>query len=92
MALTWQPTYTEAYLAYNGFYGTVFESGTTPVTGDFCKFHVVAAAKFAALTGNISGDSIVGVTCSAGQDIYGRFTAFTLTSGSVQAFKTGSGI
>jgi hypothetical protein len=43
---------------------------------------------FSALTWpELDGDTITGVTFSAGFTIYGQITAFTLTSGKVLAYK-----
>ena len=67
--------------------GAVFESGTTAITGDFYCIQFVENSVFSVLTSNITGDTITGVTFSAGTAIYGRFTAFTLTSGKVLAYK-----
>jgi hypothetical protein len=71
--------------------GSVFSKTTAAVTAPtgvaFHAIQVVADAVFSSLTGNIMGDAITGVTIPAGQVIFGNFTAFTLTSGSVIAYK-----
>lgn len=67
--------------------GAVVRTTTTATSGEFHAIHVVADAVFSALTGNYSGDALTGVTIPAGQVLFGRFTAFTLTSGKVIAYK-----
>lgn len=68
--------------------GAVFESGTTAVTGGFCAIHVIAEAVFSALDWpELSGDTLTGVTIPAGTTIFGEISGFTLTSGSVLAYK-----
>lgn len=68
--------------------GAVFESGTTAVAGGFCAVHVIAEAVFSALDWpELSGDALTGVTIPAGTTLYGDITGFTLSSGSVLAYK-----
>jgi hypothetical protein len=68
--------------------GAVFESGTTPIAGDFCAILVVEAAVFDTLTWHeLSGDALTGVTIPAGITIYGQITGFELDSGKVLAYK-----
>jgi len=75
--------------------GAVFESGTTAITGSFCAIQVVTATQFTALvpvdtkhigTSGQSGDSVAGVTFTAGSVLFGNWTGFTLASGSVVAY------
>jgi len=48
----------------------------------------VAAATFGVLTiANLTGDAMTGVQFAAGTEIMGNITAFTLTGGSVYAYK-----
>jgi hypothetical protein len=71
-----------------GKYGAVTETGTTAVTGNFAAIQMIEDTVFTTLTSsNWSGDAMTGVTFKAGQVIYGAFTAFTLTSGKVIAYK-----
>lgn len=67
--------------------GAVVETGTTAITGEFHCVHCIADTVFASYTNNWTGDSLVGVTIAAGTHLFGRWTAFTLTSGSVIAYK-----
>lgn len=69
--------------------GAVYETGTTAITGDFFAIQFVADSVFSLLTSNITGDTITGQTFTAGSTIFGRFTAFTLTSGKVLAYNVG---
>lgn len=61
---------------------TVFESGTDTRTGSIFAILVVADCVFTTLTG-MSGDSISGVTFTAGMTLYGNFSTVKLASGSV---------
>jgi len=75
-------------LARMGQFGMTYESGTTAVTGKFWMLKVVAAATFGVLTiANLTGDAMTGVQFAAGTEIMGNITAFTLTGGSVYAYK-----
>lgn len=67
--------------------GATVETGTTAVTGTFAAIQFVEGGAFSALTSNYDGDAFTGVTLAAGTIIYGRFTAFTLSSGKVIAYK-----
>jgi len=71
-----------------GQYGAVYENGVQEVTGSFYKIYCVTATTFAAITGNITGDTFTGVAHPAGTTFYGIFTALTLTSGSVLLYNT----
>jgi hypothetical protein len=67
--------------------GSVNESGTTAITGDFCAIQILNDAVFSLITDSLaSGDAITTLTLPAGLVIYGKFTAFTLTSGAVRAY------
>ena len=69
--------------------GATLESGTTSVTGKFFCIFFIEDTVFASLTNDPAwtGDAITTVTFLAGTYIYGRFTAFQLTSGAVLAYK-----
>lgn len=72
----------------HGLAGSVNETGTTAVTGDFYRIDCLTATTFALLTDALaSGDAITGIALAAGTRLYGRFSAFTLTSGAVRAYK-----
>lgn len=67
--------------------GGVVETGTTAVTGDFSAIQCLEDTVFALLTRpDFTGDTLVGVTITAGTILYGYCTAFTLTSGKVIAY------
>ena len=66
--------------------GIRYISGTTPVTGvDVFWITVLADTVFTTLTGmaGFSVTGMTGVTFTAGSSIAGRFSAITLTSGSI---------
>lgn len=68
--------------------GCVNETGTTAITGNFHAIQILTAATFSLLTDTTaSGDAITGIEISAGTTLVGNFTAFTLTSGAVRAYK-----
>lgn len=70
--------------------GAVFESGTTALTAQkiYC-IHCVTDTVFATLTNDPAwtGDTFTGVTIPAGTHLFGRFSAVTLTSGSIIGYK-----
>ena len=69
--------------------GCVYETGTTAITGDFCVIDCLTATTFALITNTLgSGDAITGIAFPAGTQLRGRFSAFTLTSGEVCAYKS----
>lgn len=70
-----------------GAYGTVNTSSTVPVTGTFCALQCITDCVFAALTEPNGTGSLTGITIPAGQVLYGTFTGYTLTSGTVRAHK-----
>lgn len=70
--------------------GSYTETGTTAVTGNFYAIQVLADANFSTLTdtgADAAGDAMTGFTVYAGTVLYGQFTAFTLASGKVRAYK-----
>ena len=68
--------------------GAVVETDTTAITGNFEALQCIESTVLALLTSsNLTGDSLVGVTLPPGFILYCRFTAFTLTSGKVVAYK-----
>lgn len=72
------------------FAGAIYESGTTAITGqNFCAIWASTAAVFSVLTASDwTGDTTASFALPAGSTIYGHFTAFTLTSGAVVAYKS----
>lgn len=70
--------------------GIVVESGTTAVTGDFYAIQVLVAATFTTFTENAkSGDAMTGFEVPAGTILYNGkgITAFTMSAGTVRAYK-----
>lgn len=71
----------------HGLAGSVTETGTTAVTGDFYMLDCITATTFSLLTDTLgTGDALTGTALPAGTKLYGRFSAFTLTSGIVRAY------
>jgi hypothetical protein len=67
--------------------GGITETGTTAVTGDFSAIQCLEDTVFSTLTRpDFTGDALTGVTLTAGTILYGKCTAFTLTSGKVIAY------
>lgn len=76
---------------YYGEAGSRTETGTTAVTGDFCALHCITASTFTLLTDTLAdanGDALTGTAIPAGTWLYGKFAAFTLSSGIVRAYKS----
>ena len=73
-----------------GEYGGVFVNNTTKTDAPYGTFFYVIQCitdtVFSAMVDNISG-TMTGVTFPAGTTIYGLTSSFTLTSGSVIAYK-----
>jgi hypothetical protein len=67
--------------------GADFYNDTNAKTGSWWKIYVVSAATFTTLTHNLGGNTMTGVAFPAGTELIGLFTAITLTSGSVIAFR-----
>ena len=65
--------------------GSQVITGTGATTGDWFCIDVITAAVFTLLTGNMT--SVGSTSFPAGTKIFGRFTAITLASGSVIAYK-----
>jgi len=77
-----------------GQHGAILVTGTTAITGNFKAIHVLADAAFTTLTSDITKDGAT--TAAAGADfgtvyqgttLYGKFTAVTLTSGTVLLYE-----
>lgn len=73
----------------SGEAGVIYETSTTPRTGlDVCKITTLVTTRFTTLTNALAtGSNIAGIDIAAGVDLYGRFTAVTLTSGAVAMYK-----
>lgn len=72
----------------NGGGGFVYESGTTPTTGPFCKIKVITAATFSAIdNSHAEGDALTSVSFPVGTVIPGLTNTFTLSAGSVFAYR-----
>jgi len=72
-----------------GAYGSTYINDTAANTGKWYCIIPNTDAKFTLLTdANRDGDTLEGDTFPAGYPIYGAFTAITLASGSVVAYKS----
>jgi len=81
---------TDASLVSLGQRGFVYVADTTATPGNFAAIQIIADTIFSSLTAlNSTVGGLAGVTLTAGTIIYGPFTAFTLTSGKVIAYKAG---
>lgn len=69
--------------------GLRYTADTTAVTGNFCAIYCVTSTVFTTLTAEtgFDGTTITGVTFPAGTWIFSPITAYTLTSGSVFAYR-----
>lgn len=73
-----------------GLGGVIYETGTTALTGlDVAFIDCLTETTFATLTNTLAtGDAITGIALPAGTRLYGKFTAITLTSGNIAAYKS----
>jgi len=67
--------------------GVVVATGTGSGTGPFNAIFVVAAATFSAWSEAGLTGTMTGVAFPAGSWIYGNINSFTLTGGTVRAYK-----
>jgi hypothetical protein len=67
--------------------GAQFVNNTTAVVGPFFAVLCITATVFSSITVNYTGNTFTGVTIPAGTILYGDWDGFTLTSGSVIAYK-----
>jgi hypothetical protein len=68
--------------------GGVYISGTETVNGDFDTILCLAQAVADLTASNLTGDSLAAVEIPAGLVLWGKFTAITLASGAVIAYKS----
>lgn len=69
----------------SGEYGGTYFSDTSAHTGNWSRLQCLTACTFSAITGNIASFPTA-VAIAAGTVIQGRFTALTLTSGTLIAY------
>lgn len=77
---------TEADLRLLGRYGANFYNNTTARTGNWTGIQAITACTFTLLTASNS-DALAGITLAAGDIVILPFTAITLATGSLLAFK-----
>ena len=62
-------------------------SNTVAVVGPFFAVQCITAVVFSAVVVNYEGQAITGITIPSGTILYGDWDGFTLTSGTVVAYK-----
>lgn len=67
--------------------GATITTNTSAVSGSFAAIQFITAGAFSALTIANGTGTFTGVTFPAGFILYGRITGYTLSSGSVIAYK-----
>lgn len=67
--------------------GVVTTSNTDAITGPFVAITVLADATFSTFTEVNGSGAMTGFVVPAGVTIFGQITAYTLTSGTVRAYK-----
>jgi hypothetical protein len=81
---THEPAASRATLGQNA---VVVTRDTTAITGDFYALQCLTDTVFSLLTeAGATGGVMTGFTVMAGTILYGRFSAYTLTSGIVRAY------
>ena len=74
-----------------GQYGAVYKTAAAALTGGpWGSIQATAAAVVSVTASNWTGDATTAVDIPAGETIFGNFTAITLTSGKIIAYKQSS--
>lgn len=68
--------------------GVVNTSNTTAVTGNFFAVQAVTEVVLTSLSETGAEGNLNGATLAAGTVLYGRFTGYQLSSGTLRAYKT----
>ena len=71
----------------NGSKGVVITANTVAVVGSFTSIQVLADAVFSAFVETGATGVMTGFTIPAGVTLFGLITGYTLTSGTVRAYK-----
>jgi len=72
-----------------GQYGAVYKTSAAALSGGpWGAIQATAAAVVNVTSGNWTGDATTAVDIAAGATIFGNFTAITLTSGKIIAYKS----
>lgn len=80
-------TYAEVVVDGGGQAGVTVTTNTTAVTGSFTAIQVLEDATFSVFTETgATGQAMTGFVIQAGTILFGRITAYTLTSGKVRAY------
>lgn len=81
-------TLQELWLYFLGQRGSTYFNSTTVRTGNWWKITTLAATTFTTLTdATRDGDTVGSDSFPAGVDLYGQFTAITLATGRIIAYK-----
>lgn len=79
--------YAETIVDGGGQAGVTVTTNTSAVTGRFTAIQVLEDATFSAFTETgATGQAMTGFVVPAGVTLFGRITAYTLTSGKVRAY------
>ncbi len=82
--------YTLELAKYSRTYGSVYVADTTVRNGNFTEIHALTATAIASMTAEGMTGTLTNISLAAGDSLYDtNITAFTLTSGSVIAYKAG---
>ena len=80
-------TYAPVVVDGGGQAGVTVTTNTTAVTGSFTAIQVLEDATFSVFTETgAAGQAMTGFVVTAGTILFGRITAYTLTSGKVRAY------
>ena len=79
--------FAETTVDASGQGGVTITTNTTAVTGSFTAIQVLEDATFSVFTETgATGQAMTGFVVPAGVTLFGRITAYTLTSGKVRAY------
>lgn len=70
-----------------GLSGAVTTIDTSAITGNFQAIQILTDAQFSTFTETDGTGSMTGFVIPAGTVIYGKITAYTLTSGRIRAYR-----
>lgn len=84
--MAWQRTDTDSALTL-GLSGSNYIADTAAHAANYCRFQALTACVIAGIVGE-GMDTFAGAALAAGQEIKGRITSITLTSGTGVAYKS----
>ena len=71
----------------SGSKGVVITANTTAVTGVFTAIQILTDAVFSAFSETGATGVMTGISLPAGMTVFGLITGYTLTSGTIRAYK-----